>query len=181
MSENPGQLRSDEQETSQEAVAGGVSSWVEALDGFDGNQTTKLDERGRLKMPLEFRAFIEKKYGKGFHEFHITSMDGSVAELYPMPEWVKRKSRMLAMSQSSEALDRFEIHDNLYGAHLDMDPQGRLQIPPELREDAELFGEVKVYGSGKYLRITSVKKLRDLVKAKPILPQHKDEMKAQGC
>lgn len=176
MSENPEYLPTGGQETSQEVVGGGAE-----LDGFDGNQTTRLDERGRLKIPVEFREFIDRKYGKGFKTFHITSIDGTVAELYPMPEWSNRRKKMMALPQSSEARDRYLIYDSLYGANVDADPQGRLPIPQELREDADLTLDVKVYGAGNHLRITSVRKLRELARTKPILPQHKDEMKNLGC
>src|SRR6516225_4486666 len=87
-------------ETSSEAIGQGAGAWDELKYGFSGNPKTKLDERGRLKMPAEFKAFIERKYGKGFNAFYITSMDGVSAEIYPMPEWRERYTKLIAMPQS---------------------------------------------------------------------------------
>ena len=54
-------------------------------------------------MPAEFKAFIERKYGKGFNTFYITSMDGESAEIYPLPEWLERQKKIFAMPQSNPA------------------------------------------------------------------------------
>ena len=70
-------------ETSHGGIGQGAGTWDEL-----GTPKTKLDERGRLKMPAEFKAFIERKYGKGFNAFYITSWDGKSAEsggLSPRP------------------------------------------------------------------------------------------------
>ena len=155
-----------------------MGGWDELEAGFIGNPNTKLDERGRLKMPTEFKTFIEKKYGIGFNSFYITSQEGDTAEIYPMPEWVKRKTKILRMPQSLEERDMIMDADNLYGGKADMDPQGRLLVPEELRAAAELSGEVKVYGAGQYLRVISLEKLRQRVQAKKFLPQHKDTLKS---
>ena len=38
-------------------------------------------------MPAEFKAFVERKYGKDFNEFYITSREGLDAEIFVlMPE-----------------------------------------------------------------------------------------------
>ena len=42
-----------------------------------------------------------------------------------------------------------------------MDPQGRMPIREELREEADLSGEVTVTWEGNLLRVTSMKTLRD--------------------
>lgn len=57
-----------------------------------------------------------------------------------------------------------------------MDPQGRLQLPEELEEAAELSGDVKVSGEGSYLRVTSMKKLRERVKANPLTAEEIDSL-----
>ena len=104
--------------------------------GYFGNPTSKLDERGRLKMPAEFKAFTERKYGKGFNAFYITSMDGESAEIYPLPVWLERQKKIFAIPQSSPARRILLARYNLYGDKADMDPQGRMQIPEELRKQS---------------------------------------------
>jgi len=59
---------------------------------------------------------------------------------------------------------------------VDMDPQGRVLFPEELQQTAELSGDVKVSGEGSYLRVTSLKKLRESVKANPLTAQEIDSL-----
>ncbi|HEV8524172.1 MAG TPA: division/cell wall cluster transcriptional repressor MraZ, partial [Terriglobales bacterium] len=41
---------------------------------FRGNHPTRVDEKGRLKVPAEFKRVIDEKYAG--NEFYITSLDG---------------------------------------------------------------------------------------------------------
>jgi MraZ protein len=161
---------------STEAVSADLGGWDELQVGFSGNPKTKLDERGRLKMPAEFKSFIDKKYGRGFTTFYITSRDGQAAEIYPLPEWLKVKAKILKIPQSSSARKKLLEADNLYGDRADMDPQGRMMIPEELRIKAELVGDVKVYGEGTLLRVTSLKSLRQKVETNSLTEQELDSL-----
>ena len=52
---------------------------------FRGTHEAKIDDKGRLKLPADFmKLVVEKNYGP---TFFITSRDGKVAEVWPMPEW----------------------------------------------------------------------------------------------
>jgi hypothetical protein len=57
-----------------------------------------------------------------------------------------------------------------------MDPQGRLLFPEELRNAGLVDLEVKVSGEGTLLRVTSLKSLRESVKANPFTPQEVDSL-----
>lgn len=153
-----------------------AAAWNDLEVGFSGNPRSKLDDRGRLKLPAEFKAFIEKKYGAGFNAFYITSRDGESAEIYPMPEWQGHMAKLFRMPQSNPARKKLLDIYNLYGDRADMDPQGRLLLPEELRNEGVLTGEVKVSGEGTFLRVTSLKRLREKVKAEALTPQELDSL-----
>ena len=51
---------------------------------FRGNHPTRVDEKGRLKVPAEFKRVIDEKYAQ---KFYITSLDGNIAHVYPFEEW----------------------------------------------------------------------------------------------
>jgi len=178
MIENPENDPVVEPETSNEAGDGG--SWDDLQVGFSGNPKTKLDERGRMKMPAEFKAFIDKKYGKGFKDFYITSQDGVTAEIYPMKEWMRQMAKILEIPKSHPARIKLLDTYNLYGDRVDMDPQGRLLFPEELRNEGVLVGDVKVSGEGNLLRVTSLKSLRESVKANPFSEQELDALARYG-
>lgn len=178
MTENPQIRPNGEPDASSQASAPGLESWDDLAIGFSGNPKAKLDERGRLKMPAEFKTFIERKYGKDFNAFYITSQDGETAEIFPLPEWHQRMGKILQMPKSHPARIKLLERYNLFGGRADMDPQGRVQLPEELQEAAELSGDVKVSGEGSFLRVTSLKRLRESVKANPLSAEEIDSLTA---
>jgi len=180
VTEIPDEHTGGDQAISNQAAGGSASSWDDVSIGFSGNPKAKLDERGRLKMPAEFKAFIEKKYGKDFNAFYITSQDGETAEIFPLPEWQQQMAKILKMPKSHPARIKLLERYNLYGDRADMDPQGRLLFPEELRSAALLTGDVKVSGEGNFLRVTSLAKLRESVKENPMTAQEIDALTEYG-
>lgn len=165
---------------SASAAGEAMGAWDELQVGFIGNPKTKLDERGRLKMPAEFKAFIERKYGKDFTSFYITSREGKDAEIYPMPEWQRHLAKIFTMPKSLPARKKLLERYNLFGDRAEMDPQGRLLMPEELRSAGLANVEVKVSGEGSFLRVTSLQVLRESVSASPLSPQEEDSLAGYG-
>ena len=163
-----------------EANAGSLDSWDDLQVGFSGNPKAKLDERGRLKMPAEYKAFIEKKYGKGFNAFYITSREGVDAEIYPMPEWQQHMAKVFKMPASHTARKGLLARYSLYGDRADMDPQGRLLMPDELRSAGMVNEEVNVSGEGTFLRVTIVKRLRESLQGKAMAATELDALAEFG-
>jgi len=62
-----------------------------------------VDEKGRLKVPAEFKRTIEEKYGA---EFYITSQDGKVAQIFPVEEWRKIEEKLAQNIKVSEIKSR---------------------------------------------------------------------------
>jgi MraZ protein len=176
VTENPESGPVDQPLPTEKANAGTLEIDNDLQVGFFGNPKVKLDDRNRLKMPAEFKAFIDKKYGKGFNEFYITSQDGESAEIYPLPEWQYRIAKIQKLPPSHKLRVKLMRCNNLWGGPGEMDPQGRMPFPEELQQTAELTGEVKVLGEGTFLRVTSLKKLRESVKANPLTPEEIDAL-----
>jgi hypothetical protein len=106
-----------EPETSFEAAGESAGCWDDLQIGFSGSPKAKLDDRGRLKMPAEFKAFIEKKYGKDFNAFYITSREGLDAEIYPMPEWQLYQARIFKMPKGLPLRKKLMTSNALYGEY----------------------------------------------------------------
>jgi len=171
MAETPKTNPANEAETSIEAGGAGAGEWDDLQIGFSGNPTAKLDDRGRLKMPAEFKAYIEKKYGKDFNAFYITSREGKDAEIYPMPEWQHYQARIFKMPKGLQLRKKLMASNALFGERVDMDPQGRLLMPEELRKVGMVNVEVKVSGEDTLLRVKSLTGLRQSVKGNPYTAQ----------
>jgi MraZ protein len=143
---------------------------------FRGNHPTRVDEKGRLKIPADFKRRVDELYGP---QFFITSRDGKRAELYPMKEW-ERIEDALAKAPTSSAKKKFLDVTNYYGQVVEMDAQGRLLIPQLLREAATLASDVAVLGMQAYLAVVDDKKHRASLEENPLTDADMDALGAAG-
>ena len=124
---------------------------------FRGNHPTRVDEKGRLKVPAEFKRVVDEKYGQ---QFYITSLNGKSAQVYPFEEWERIEEKLSRLSIFNPTKKKFLDRTNYYGQQVEMDGQGRLLIPQLLREAADLKGEVAVIGNLTYLEIRNLEAYR---------------------
>jgi len=117
---------------------------------FRGNHPTRVDEKGRLKMPAEFRRGLDEN-----QQFYITSLDGKRAQLYPIREWEKKEEALAKMPASHPARMKFLDVTSYYGQMSDLDAQGRLLLPQLLRETAKVDGDVVVLGKQGILEVVN--------------------------
>jgi MraZ protein len=128
---------------------------------FRGNHPTRVDEKGRLKVPAEFKRVIDEKYAQ---KFYITSLDGNIAHVYPFEEWERIEQKLAALSTYNPTKKKFLTRTNYYGQVVEMDGQGRLLIPQILRESAQIRGEVAVLGNLTFLEVRNMEALDNEVK-----------------
>jgi MraZ protein len=124
---------------------------------FRGNHPTRVDDKGRLKVPAEFKRVIDEKYGT---QFYITSLDGRVAQIYPFEEWERIEQKLANLSTFNPTKKRFLTRANYWGQQVEMDGQGRLLIPQLLRESAAIKGEVAVLGNLTFLEVRNLEALQ---------------------
>lgn len=108
---------------------------------FRGSAPTKIDDKGRLKVPTDFRRYLEEHYGK---ELFVTSVLGDSALLYPLPVWEEIEERLAAIPSTDRTKTRFLERVSFFGQQVALDAQGRIVVPPILRESADIQGEVVV-------------------------------------
>jgi transcriptional regulator MraZ len=108
---------------------------------FRGSAPTKIDDKGRLKVPTDFRRFIEERYGP---DLFVTSILGDSALLYPLPVWEEIEGRLQAMPSTDRTKARFLERVSYFGQQVSMDQQGRILLPQILRESAGMNGDVVV-------------------------------------
>jgi len=108
---------------------------------FRGSAPAKIDEKGRLKIPTDFRRVIEERYGP---DLFVTSVMGDAALLYPLPVWEEIEARLAAMPSTDRTKTRFLERVSYFGQQVRLDTQGRLLLPQILREAAAMSGDVVV-------------------------------------
>jgi MraZ protein len=131
---------------------------------FRGNHPTRVDEKGRLKVPAEFKRLIDEKYGA---QFYITSLDGKVAQVYPFDEWQRIEEKLARLSNFNPTKKKFLNRTNYYGQLVEIDGQGRLLIPALLRDSAGIKGEVAVVGNLTYLEVQSIEAYKKDIEENP--------------
>jgi MraZ protein len=144
---------------------------------FRGKFSTRMDEKGRLKMPADFKREIDRSYDA---QFYITSRNGAVIELYPLKEWEAVEQKLLSQPMSNRAVEKLLNTTSLYGQQLEMDGQGRLTIPEKLRIKFGLKGELAVIGKMKRLEIRLDEEFTKSVESNLPTPEDFDELSRLG-
>jgi MraZ protein len=131
---------------------------------FRGNAPARIDDKGRLKIPTEFRSLLESKYGRGVF---LTSLTGENVRLYPMPVWLEIEQKLADMPSTHPARLRFLDRVNYFGQVGELDTQGRVLIPYRLRDSATMSGDVDVLGQVTYLDVWNHERFESKLKREP--------------
>lgn len=145
---------------------------------FRGNYPTRVDEKGRLKVPADFKRVLDEKYGAG--EFYITSVDGQRAQVYPFEEWRRIEEKLARLSNFNPTKKKLLNRTNYYGQVVEMDNQGRLLLPALLRESAQLKGEVAVLGNLTYLEVRNMEAFRKELEESPFTTEDEKTLDELG-
>jgi MraZ protein len=129
-----------------------------------GNYPATVDEKGRVKIPADFLAELRKS-GK---KFYVTSAKGDHARIYPMKEWEEIEKKLAKRSSYNPAKQKFLARTNYYGQVVEVDGQGRILIPPVLRESAQMKGEVDVQGQLTYLEVWNHARFLEQLNRNPV-------------
>ncbi|MFZ0998180.1 MAG: division/cell wall cluster transcriptional repressor MraZ [Candidatus Sulfotelmatobacter sp.] len=144
---------------------------------FRGNHPTRVDEKGRLKVPAEFKRVIDEKYGQ---QFYITSLDGKVAQVYPFEEWERIEKKLAGLSTFNPTKKKFLARVNYYGQQVEMDGQGRLLMPQLLRDAAKIKGEVAVLGNLTYLEVRNLELFKKEIEEEKFTPDDEKTLDELG-
>ena len=109
-----------------------------------GNATATIDDKGRLKLPSQFRAYIEETWGS---DFYVTSFEGESVQIYPLPVWQEIEERLAKLPSQNPTRKKFIDRTNYFGQLTALDKSGRVLIPSLLRDSAKMAGEVAVLGN----------------------------------
>jgi MraZ protein len=135
---------------------------------FRGNHPTRVDEKGRLKVPVEFKRVIDEKYNE---KFYITSLDGKVGQVYPFEEWERIEQKLAALPTFNPTKKKFLSTTGYWGQVVEMDGQGRLLLPQLLRDAAQLKGDVAVVGFQSYLEVRNLEAYRTEIEEQAFTPE----------
>ena len=117
-------------------------------DMFRGANKVTLDSKGRLAMPTRYRErIVERSNGRLIATMNPEGADRCLL-IYPLPEWEELELKLDRMGSTADTRRWKRL---LIGhAHdVDLDTNGRILIPPGLREYAQLSRTAMLIGQGK--------------------------------
>jgi MraZ protein len=117
---------------------------------FRGSAPAKIDDKGRLKVPTDFRRWIEERHGA---DLFVTSVLGDKALVYPLPVWEEIEGRLMAMPSTDPTKSRYLERVSYFGQQVSLDGQGRILLPQILRESAGMSGDVVVSAQIDHLEV----------------------------
>jgi MraZ protein len=113
---------------------------------FRGVSFLNLDAKGRLAIPARHRERLQSCCES---RLVITVDRDRCLLIYPEPTWIeieRKLDQLPSFNKSARMLQRLYIG---HAQELDIDVQGRVQLPPALRSFARLEKRVALVGQGK--------------------------------
>ena len=117
----------------------------------DGMYPSRMDDRGRVKLPVAFKEYLEKFENK---RLFVTSLDRRIAQVYPMVLWKQTKKFLENFQDDPEAAENLAFNAADLGAEAEMDSQARVLFSPELRRELGLEDQpVHLYVFGGHIEV----------------------------
>ncbi len=142
-----------------------------------GNYPATVDGKGRLKVPANFKTYLDENYGP---DFYVTSMDGQFVRVYPFAVWRGIEDKLAALPSLNKSKKKFLDRTNYWGQIVSMDGQGRILIPSLLREPAAMRGEVAVIGYLVYLDVWNMERFREQLERNPLTGEDEQTLSDLG-
>jgi MraZ protein len=92
----------------------------------------RLDEKGRIKMPVPFQQYFA---GLPEKKLFVTSLDRRIAQIYPMEVWRQNEKFFDTYRDNPKLAKKIAFNAADLGIEAEMDSQGRITFPPELRRE----------------------------------------------
>jgi MraZ protein len=100
-----------------------------------GLRQASVDSKGRLKLPVAIKEYLAEF---GDTKVFITSLDGRIARIYPISTWRENEKVLENFTDDPFAAEDISFTAYELGADCDMDGEGRLLVPQELRRRLNL-------------------------------------------
>ena len=113
---------------------------------FRGEYEHTIDAKGRIIIPAKLRDALGE-------QFIVTKgLDGCLF-VYPMEQWAILEEKLQALPLNQPSARSFARFFFSGATECELDKQGRIMLPPNLREYGNLTKEVMITGAGNRLEI----------------------------
>ncbi len=118
---------------------------------YRGINSINLDVKGRMTMPTRYRTRLQETCSS----LMVLTIDTEAPclLLYPLPEWETIEAKISSLSSFNKATRRIQRLLIGHATEVELDSNGRLLIPPPLRQYAKLDKQLMLVGQGKKFEI----------------------------
>jgi MraZ protein len=120
---------------------------------FRGQFEHAIDAKGRTSLPSRFRDVLAA--GSDLRLVLTRALFDRCLHLYPMRAWEELEAKIAEMPQFEPNVVAFRRRYLSAAVECELDKQGRILIPPSLRDHAELTKEVLWAGMGRTVELWS--------------------------
>lgn len=112
---------------------------------FRGANQQTLDAKGRMVMPTRYRERLQERCGGNL----IVTVDkDQCLLLYPLPDWEEIEQKLMKLPSLNPQARRLQRLMVGHATEVEIDGQGRILLPPKLREFANLTRDAMLIGQG---------------------------------
>lgn len=112
-----------------------------------------MDGKGRMAVPARVREMLESECGGRL--VMTANHEDRCLVIYPEPRWLEVLPQIQALPNMNKAVKRLQRLMIGYASPLELDANGRVLVPPTLRDYAGLDKKLILVGQGKSLELWS--------------------------
>jgi MraZ protein len=128
-----------------------VQKWENVGESvFQGANQINLDAKGRMAVPARVRELLTQG---GTVRLVLTAHPEGCVLLYPQPAWEPVRAKVMSFPSLDRGASQWKRLLVGFAQETEPDGAGRLLIPPELREYAQITRPVMLVGQGTYFEI----------------------------
>ena len=114
--------------------------------GFNGQYYHSVDDKGRVSIPARFRELLERDGDQVLFISQHRLLKQKCLALYPPREWERVLGRIREKNSLNPDVQAYQTHLLGNTHEVEVDKQGRILIPPHLREYGGIQREVTFQG-----------------------------------
>ena len=120
---------------------------------FKGINNINIDAKGRVAVPSRYRANIESQAASRL----VVTIDteDKCLLLYTLPEWERIEQKIVSLPTFNKTTRRIQRLLIGHATDLELDSQGRVLLPSQLREYAGITKKITLIGQGNKFEIWS--------------------------